>query len=58
MKKEFPFDVRFCARCEQHHDQLVFKQLLRPAENFSAWATCPVTGEPIVLWIEDDGENT
>lgn len=44
----------WCARCGQNHANIVFKKLLRPCEHMTYWASCPQTGEPIMLKIEGE----
>lgn len=47
--------VKNCARCGQNHpDGLEFKQFLQPVIDddgtvWNYWATCPVTGDPILM---------
>lgn len=38
-----------CARCGQEHVDLVFQPLTQPQEEWSHWAPCPATQEPIML---------
>lgn len=48
------FDIQGCARCGGNHVQLAFHFLIRPATDFSAYANCPYTGEPVVMHIEKE----
>ena len=42
--------VPHCARCGGRHEGLSFQALARPMEGYyTHWATCPETGEPIML---------
>jgi hypothetical protein len=45
--------VEDCARCGGKH-QVVFQKLRRDCEGWTHWASCPETGEPILMKIEDD----
>lgn len=48
-------DVGNCARCRENHEGLVFRKLRRPVSSEQThWATCPTTGEPIILRIMPD----
>ena len=38
-----------CARCGGFN----FKLLKKPARDYSHWLPCPVTGEPVLLAIDD-----
>jgi hypothetical protein len=42
-----------CARCDQDHVNLPFKQLKKPVvtygDTYTHWCSCPVNGEPILL---------
>jgi len=53
-------NVRHCARCEQDHDDVEFKEFsLHPIwdgedeESWTHWAMCPTLNEPIILHIYD-----
>ena len=37
-----------CVRCEKGHKDLVFRKLKRPQDDFTHWAMCPTTGEPLL----------
>jgi len=57
----FETKIGGCARCGEAHDRLKFQKLIRPIKENTHWATCPTTGEPIVLSIVllpggDDGQ--
>lgn len=48
--------VRNCARCGQTHTGLEAKRFVRPIFDddgydlvFTHWATCPITGDPILI---------
>jgi len=44
--------VKCCARCQQDHVDLEFKELTNPGETkASHWALCPTLGEPILLFV-------
>lgn len=47
-----------CARCDgEGHKQITFTKFTRPVEAgpyvFSYWATCPTTGEPILMQVTE-----
>lgn len=48
-------NITGCARCHgDGHKGLVFERLLHPVEvdpPLTHWATCPTTGEPILMAI-------
>ncbi len=50
-------NVRQCARCQQDHDQLEFKEFVNnPIEDsdgtiWNQWGICPITNESILLKI-------
>ena len=46
--------IKCCARCEQDHDDLEFTELSKPIDEWTFWAKCPTTGEPILLLIETE----
>lgn len=54
---EFTIDLEGCARCDgDGHPGLTFRRFARPIELppvhvLTHWATCPTTGEPIVLRV-------
>jgi hypothetical protein len=44
-----------CARCGGDHPDLVFTKLARPIlDEYTHWAACPKTGEPVIMQITDD----
>jgi hypothetical protein len=47
-------DVQSCARCGKDHDELAFKKLIRPAAEWTHWAECPTTYEPILLCVTQE----
>lgn len=57
----FP-DIRQCARCGRDHAALPFLRLQRPMEDadgvdWTHWATCPTTGEPVLMFIRTTEEQ-
>ena len=53
-------DIKACARCGNEHEQMVFKEIVRPIELqargdgtfvlvITHWATCPTTAEPVLM---------
>jgi len=45
--------VNDCARCGGTH-KTEFKELRNKCENWTHWASCPETGEPILMQFEED----
>lgn len=46
-----------CARCGSDHERLDWKRFAIPVdvtetEQFIGWATCPTSGDPILLWVQ------
>lgn len=49
-------DVRWCARCGGDHPNLTFERLDRHVDGdppMTHWASCPATGEPILMRIAE-----
>jgi len=42
-------DLIECARCGLPHRHLVVSRLGRPCLEYTHWAPCPVTGEPVLV---------
>ena len=42
-------DTYGCARCGEDHAGLDFRELTSPIRDLRYWATCPKTGEPILM---------
>jgi len=40
-----------CARCGQNHKNLIFKRFESPPDEWTHWALCPKTGEPILMCV-------
>jgi hypothetical protein len=40
-----------CGRCGKAHDNLEFVKFKRPHDEFTHWASCPNTGEPILCGV-------
>lgn len=60
-------DLVGCARCHgDGHERLTFRKLTRPVEaepgirayTFTHWATCPATGEPILMSFFSKGDQS
>ena len=50
-------DIKSCARCGKDHEQVLFVKFLRnPVPGFTRWGTCPLTGEPIMMRVVEDGD--
>jgi hypothetical protein len=43
-----------CARCGRTHTELTFRKLFLPCEQYTHWAPCPHTHEPIMMEFTDD----
>lgn len=41
--------VTGCARCGGHHPKLLFHTFRRLSAGYTWWASCPATGEPLLL---------
>lgn len=58
---EVTFDLVGCARCDgDGHPNLTFKKFKLPAgenDEWTHWATCPTTGEPILMGFFDIEED-
>lgn len=62
---KFKTSVKSCARCGHDHNEVEFQALRAPITadsgdaEWTHWAPCPVTGEPILLkfwnWYECEG---
>jgi hypothetical protein len=49
-----PININNCARCGGNHKNISCLQLTRPCEEFTHWAQCPTTLEPIMVRFVDD----
>lgn len=49
--------VQNCQRCGETHD-LEFQTLSNPADEFTWWALCPATREPLLMYVEEEGGDT
>lgn len=47
-----PVRVRACARCGRDHERIEFKAFKHAPIEASHWATCPRTGEPLLMQFE------
>jgi len=43
--------IRNCARCGCSHDKLTFMKLKKPSGEFTHWAICPQSEQPIMMKI-------
>jgi len=47
--------IKHCARCNQDHDNLLYHKFAQPIQDddsvlmWEYWATCPITGDPILI---------
>jgi len=48
-KAHFTTQVTRCARCEEKHNSITFLAFARPPLQFTYWAVCPTTNEPILI---------
>lgn len=44
-------DIKQCQRCEEDHDDLVFKLLSNPVDDWNSWSICPKTQQPVLLRV-------
>lgn len=52
----FQTDVKCCARCQQDHPKLEFKEI----ENYkfaTHYALCPTNGQPVMMNVKQDGKS-
>ena len=56
-KEKVTTDVYACARCGEDHTQLVFTHFMREASQWTHWASCPITKEPVLLKIVEHFET-
>ena len=47
----FCMDIGCCVRCGKDHEQIEVRPLANAADEWMHWATCPETGEPILVRI-------
>lgn len=54
MRSKIVVPVVNCARCGKNHDPMCFLKFKRPVQlpaGVTHWASCPTTGEPILLSV-------
>lgn len=56
LPNKFEAPVGYCARCKGNHHLIVFTKLTHPLGDYSHWALCPATDEPIMLKVAPDVE--
>lgn len=49
-------DVKSCQRCGSDHPKLAFRKLANPANEWTHWALCPASQQPVLLQFTDDAE--
>lgn len=42
-------DITKCVRCDQDHRAVAFTPFMRAPTQFTHWAMCPVTNEPMLV---------
>lgn len=47
-------EILNCARCGRDHRNLNFKKFIVPIEEYTYWSTCPETGDPILMKLNED----
>jgi hypothetical protein len=56
--ESFESSVKHCARCGEDHEEVQFEPFTRfvpdPDGDYTQWALCPTTGEPILLRFVDN----
>jgi len=45
------YDIEGCERCLDNHEKLAVNKFVRGPMGFTHWATCPATGDPILIKI-------
>ena len=45
--------IEGCARCGKGHKDLVFSRLIGPGDEYTHYATCPNTRQPVLLMFRD-----
>jgi len=50
-------DVTKCARCNKNHRALVFKGFKQSVSQYTHWALCPVTKEPLITGYATLGDR-
>ena len=48
--------VTDCQRCGKNHMGLLFKKLANPADEWSYWAMCPTTQQPVLMRVVEGQE--
>ena len=49
MKLENPYKITNCARCGGRHTDIWFWKFTRKASEYTHWAMCPKTNQPILM---------
>lgn len=57
MNDDITVDVKDCSRCDEYHTDLCFKPLSNPFDIYSHYATCPNSGQPILLHVMTEDED-
>jgi hypothetical protein len=47
-------NIAACARCGGTHKAVRFQPFTKPPENATHWASCPQTGEPILIRVKPE----
>ncbi len=50
-------EVKHCARCFGNHKIKYMKFTKNKPPGYDLWAECPVTGEPILIKLLEDGKK-
>lgn len=49
IKDDIKSKLSVCARCGSNHDNISYKQLFNPIDEFTHYALCPNNGQPILM---------
>ena len=49
----FTFSVTACRRCAAGHPDLTFRRLENSSDVFNWWATCPASGQPLLIKVTE-----
>jgi len=48
------FNLKNCARCGENHGMLTAKPFKKAIDDYTYWAKCPTSGDPILIKQEYD----
>ena len=53
LSQAVPVNITGCKRCGDNHPSLLFHAIFNPSDVFNWWATCPTTGQPLLIKITE-----